>query len=487
MKLTCFTYVLSCFLLAFPTTIDATNQATNLHNLIKSLRSSNAHHIDSSDGSDAAKAFSPVDVGTQDGLMVADKIGTLPGQPEVVDFDQYSGYVTVDPKTGRALFYYLVEAPQNSSTLPLVLWLNGGPGCSSLGYGAMTELGPFRVASDGKTLYRNDYAWNNVANVIFLESPAGVGFSYSNTSSDYNFSGDARSANDAYIFLLNWFERFPQYKNHDFFITGESYAGHYVPQLANVILLNNRAGPTFINLKGIAIGNALIDIETNDPGAFDYYWTHALNSDETHAAIFAKCNFLNDTSACFAVQDKAYNEMGHIYGYNIYAPLCNDSNFQMKASSTSSFGDFDPCSADYVYSYLNLPEVQKAMHANVTGLNYTWSGCSQVIPVWNDSPLSVLPTIKQLIASGISVWMFSGDIDGVIPVTSTRYSINKLGYPLETAWRPWYYNNEVGGYAAGYKGLTFATVRGAGHMVPSYQPERALKFFTSFLNDEIPR
>ncbi|KAF9622653.1 hypothetical protein IFM89_032574, partial [Coptis chinensis] len=91
----------------------------------------------------------------------ADKIETLPGQPEGVDFDQYSGYVTVDPKAGRALFYYFVESPQNSSTNPLVLWLNGGPGSSSLGYGAMEELGPFRVNSDGKTLYRNDYAWNN--------------------------------------------------------------------------------------------------------------------------------------------------------------------------------------------------------------------------------------------------------------------------------------------------------------------------------------
>ena len=93
-----------------------------------------------------------------------------------------------------------------------------------------------------------------MANVIFLESPAGVGFSYSNTTSDYNYTGDKSTAEDAYTFLVNWLERFPQYKTRDFYITGESYAGHYVPQLAYTILVNNKnSNQTMINLKGIAV------------------------------------------------------------------------------------------------------------------------------------------------------------------------------------------------------------------------------------------
>lgn len=93
-----------------------------------------------------------------------------------------------------------------------------------------------------------------VANVIFLESPAGVGFSYSNTSSDYYNVGDKRTAIDSYAFLVNWLERFPEYKTRDFFITGESYAGHYVPQLAHTIVSKNkRTKETVINLKGIAV------------------------------------------------------------------------------------------------------------------------------------------------------------------------------------------------------------------------------------------
>jgi serine carboxypeptidase-like clade 2 len=93
-----------------------------------------------------------------------------------------------------------------------------------------------------------------VANVLFLESPAGVGFSHSNTTSDYDKSGDKRTAQDAYVFLINWLERFPEYKTRDFYITGESYAGHYVPQLASTIIQNNKYfKQIIINLKGISV------------------------------------------------------------------------------------------------------------------------------------------------------------------------------------------------------------------------------------------
>jgi serine carboxypeptidase-like clade II len=95
-----------------------------------------------------------------------------------------------------------------------------------------------------------------VANVIFLESPAGVGFSYSNTSSDYDLSGDQRAADDAYLFLVNWLERFPEYKSRPFYISGESYAGHYVPELAATILIQNSyddAKTAIINLRGILV------------------------------------------------------------------------------------------------------------------------------------------------------------------------------------------------------------------------------------------
>lgn len=88
-----------------------------------------------------------------------DRIVRLPGQP-AVDFAMYSGYITVDERAGRALFYLLEEAPAEAQPAPLVLWLTGGPGCSSIAYGASEELGAFRIRPDGATLFLNEYRWN---------------------------------------------------------------------------------------------------------------------------------------------------------------------------------------------------------------------------------------------------------------------------------------------------------------------------------------
>ncbi|XP_057779475.1 serine carboxypeptidase 1-like [Salvia miltiorrhiza] len=417
-----------------------------------------------------------------EGLKAADMVVGLPGQPQV-NFSQYSGHVTVDPDAGRALFYYFAES-EDSSTKPLVLWLNGGPGCSSLGAGAMTELGPFRVNPDGKTLWYNQYSWNTVANVIFLESPAGVGFSYSNRSSDYN-TGDAQTAKDAYTFLVNWLERFPEYKSRDFYITGESYAGHFVPQLASLIMQNNKiTNQTVIKLKGIAIGNALVDDEDEDRGYFEYMWTHALISDEIYQGIVENCNFTpgaNISNMCGNYASEAEAAQGHVFPYNIYAPWCSSTS----SNSSSIFG-YDQCSDNYVDSYLNTPQVQMALHANVSGIPGPWSLCSSNLVNWMDSPDTILPSIKELMADGLRVWIYSGDTDSVVPITATRYSMAKLETPVKTPWYPWYIQQEVGGYVVEYENVTFVSVRGAGHFVPSYQPQRALTLFTSFLEGRLP-
>lgn len=480
-------FSLFSFTLLLPYQNEARNQADELRKLIKLSKVSliNNYHRDYryDTSSILSSIYSPVYISKQDGLMEADKIDKLPGQPKV-PFDQYGGYVTVDEKNGRALYYYFVESPQNSSNKPLVLWLNGGPGCSSLGYGAMEELGPFRVNKDGKTLSLNPYAWNNVANVLFLESPAGVGFSYSNTTSDYKTSGDKKTKVDTYTFLVNWLERFPQYKTSDFFITGESYAGHYVPDLAQLILSNNKiTNQTVINLRGIAIGNAYIDSISNIEGGYEFNWAHALVSDDTYATIKENCNYTTGdlNSKCTDAMDLADNESGDIDAYNIYAPNCDGTN----SKSGVAMADFDPCSDYYVYAYLNTPAVQKALHANVTNLSHDWEPCSDVVN-YIERPHSMFPVIKDLIASGLNFWLYSGDVDSVVPVTSTRYSIRMLGLPIKKHWQAWYHNKEVGGYVEEYSGLTLVTVRGSGHTVPSYQPERALAMITSFLHGELP-
>ncbi|XP_039173920.1 serine carboxypeptidase-like 40 [Eucalyptus grandis] len=421
----------------------------------------------------------------QEGQKKKDFIKRLPGQPPV-KFNHYGGYVTIDESAGRAFYYYFAEAGRNKDSVPLLLWLNGGPGCSSFGIGAMQELGPFRVHSDGKTLYRNKFAWNIAANVLFLESPAGVGFSYSNATADYRTNGDSKTAEDNYVFLLNWLERFPEYKNRDFYISGESYAGHYAPQLAYNILFNNKkANKTIINLKGIIIGNAAINYETDERGMYEYFATHTLISQETWYAIQKYCDFLpnvTQVSQCKSAKLDAENEVfPHIDIYDIYAPRCLSFNLTSRPKKTNIM-ELDPCGGYYVRAYLNREDVQEALHANVTKLDHDWERCSEVIHPWGDSPPTVLPLLQEFMSNGLRVWVYSGDTDGRVPVTSTQRSLSKMGLPTKSPWRPWFLGGEVGGYVQVYEGdLTFATVRGAGHKVPISRPRRALSLISHFL------
>lgn len=112
-------------------------------------------------------SFVGISHGSYNAEQERDRITQLPGQPKNVDFAQYSGYVTVDKQAGRALFYWLTETPTSRvpKSRPLVLWLNGGPGCSSIAYGAAEEIGPFHIKPDGRTLYLNPYAWNKCMSV----------------------------------------------------------------------------------------------------------------------------------------------------------------------------------------------------------------------------------------------------------------------------------------------------------------------------------
>ncbi|CDP08505.1 unnamed protein product [Coffea canephora] len=390
----------------------------------------------------------------------ANKIIALLGEPNAMNFDQYSGYVTVDPKAVRALFYYFTES-QNPSTKPLVLWLNGGPSCSSLGAGAMNELGPFRVGKGGKMLLRisttNEFCvLKIVANIIFLESPAGVGFFYSNTSSDY-IIGETKTVTDAYTFLVNWLEKFLEYKTRDFLMTGQSYAGHYVPQLVQLILHNNKiTNQTVINLKGLAVGFLFL---------------------ESSIGIVSNCNFSSadpPIEAYQAYQSQTSLAKGHIDSNNIYASLCS--------SSSNTPSSYDPCPDNYVYTYLKTHAVQKSFHANTIGIPGPWKNYK-----YTDTVLPVIKELTSIVKSSMPEDLpIHGDIDSVCSVTTTRYALNKLRLSAKTPWHAWYTQGEVGGYVVEYENLTFVTVRGAGHLVPSYQPARALTLFSSFLVGKLP-
>ncbi|KAG6413072.1 hypothetical protein SASPL_125771 [Salvia splendens] len=221
------------------------------------------------------------------------------------------------------------NAVDDPSSKPLALWLNGGRydvvkkrmriylifsydfsvhfhlldvvvrhGYSSIALGLAEEIGPLHIEKYGKTLYFNPYSWNKVANILFVDSPVGVGFSYSNTPSDIVSNGDKRTADDILIFMENWLERFPQYKGREFYLIGESYAGHYIPQLTHAIVKHNeKHGVETINLKGFL----------------------------TYKQLYVKCayeSFVHNSEECEKVLTIADQELEDIDEFSIYTPPC---------------------------------------------------------------------------------------------------------------------------------------------------------------------
>lgn len=309
-------------------------------------------------------------------------------------------------------------------------------------------------------------------------------------------SGDKRTAVDALVFLIKWMARFPQYRHTDFYITGESYAGHYVPQLAQQILeYNSNSSNPIIKIKGIMVGNAVIDSYYDSIGTVTYWWSHSMISDQTYKSILKSCNFSQEiySKGCGkALNYATSHEFGVIDPYSIYTPTCKVASMSTNHTSKTirfknsllyrKVSGYDPCTEKYAEKYYNRPDVQKALHANTTGIPYKWTACSDVlIKNWKDSASSVLPIHKKLAAAGLRIWIFSGDTDSVVPVTATRFSLNHLNLRIKTRWYPWYVDGQVGGWTEIYEGLTFATVRGAGHEVPLFQPKSAYVLFKSFL------
>lgn len=157
------------------------------------------------------------------GLMLrgaaAAEVTALPGLEGGMTSRMFSGYLQAAPD--HFLFYVLVESKSKPSTDPLMIWSNGGPGCSSL-LGFFTEHGPYLITNEPYTLVSNQYSWNAAANYLYIEHPIGVGFSYSTHRGHYADLGDDKEADELYAALLDFYTQFPDYKGRDLYLTGES-------------------------------------------------------------------------------------------------------------------------------------------------------------------------------------------------------------------------------------------------------------------------
>lgn len=167
-----------------------------------------------------------------------------------------AGYLTVDEAHGSNMFFWFFPAENGADIAPVLLWLQGGPGAPSL-YSVFNEHGPY-VVDDDDVLKLRQYPWTSTHSVLYVDNPVGVGYSFTGDLDGYSANQTAVGRN-LYAALVQFFTLFPEYRDNDFYVAGESYAGKYIPAVSHVIHTNNPGAQVKINLKGLAIGNGLID------------------------------------------------------------------------------------------------------------------------------------------------------------------------------------------------------------------------------------
>lgn len=449
----------------------------------------------------AALASSVTVVSASEDKHAADRVTDLPGLSTDVGFKHYSGHLTLETQEKEQLFYWYTESQEKPAEDPIVLWLNGGPGCSAMG-GFFTENGPFVVNAD-LSLKVNRHAWNRKTNLVWVESPAGVGFS--GKVQDASYYNDDVVAQRMYDFLELFFAKYDELKDRKFYITGESYAGIYIPYLVNLLVEKPIAG---VNLQGFAIGNPFTDSKIDGGAYMDYYYSHGLISLENYREMQKQCG--NDigcvnidgqcSDACqavleegiLAVQEDQFNPY-FIYGDKCLLPADQASTLRKKTHkarknaalagtmSNDARLDIGPCAETFTQRYLNQEKVQKAIHVTE---KVSWTDCNDAVSNVFTRSDSALPKYHNILGKGLNGLIYSGDADSVVNFIGTERWLGEDGLKLHVTnkWHAWFGpDQQLAGYVQDYDGLTFKTIKGAGHMVPAVKPLHGLNMFECFV------
>ncbi|PFH59630.1 hypothetical protein XA68_12066 [Ophiocordyceps unilateralis] len=403
-----------------------------------------------------------------------------PARLNVDSVKQYSGYLD-DEANNKHLFYWFFESRNKPDSDPVVLWLNGGPGCSSM-IGLFTELGPSTLPTPDLKPKRNDYSWNANASIIFLDQPVNTGYSYSNDE----VNTTAAASRDVYALLSLFFHQFPQYAGRDFHIAGESYAGHYIPIIAKDILSKPGSG---INLKSILIGNGLTDPLTQ----YRYYRPMACGEGGYPSVLDkATCEAMDKSvPECEALIQACYDG-GDEEKCSRATRRCNDSILgAYEASNRSAYDvrkgpqDGPP---DYSAQFLNTADVMEALGSEVdsfrpcnmrTNGDFVSSG-DWMLPIHRSVP-DILQRIPVLI--------YAGDADFICNWLGNAAWVKALEWPGRDQFnkapnKSLLVDGSAYGEVHGAQNLTFMRIFAAGHMVPSDQPKGSLDFFNRWLHGE---
>ncbi|KAF3603667.1 hypothetical protein F2Q69_00038665 [Brassica cretica] len=404
----------------------------------------------------------------------------LPGFEGPLPFQLETGYIGVGEGEEDQLFYYFIKSERNPEEDPLLVWLAGGPGCSSFS-GLVYENGPlaFKVETyNGSvpSLVSTTYSWTKVANIIYLDQPVGTGFSYSrNQLSDT--PSDTEAAKRVNEFLRKWLVKHPEYFSNPLYVAGNSYSGIVIPAIVQEISNGNDiCCEPQINLKGYLLGNPLTDSVLDGNARIPFAHGKALISDELYDSMKRSCggNYFNVfplNTECLKLVEEFKQCVFRIYEELILASNC------------------DPKSPDcYTYRYslseywANNESVRRALKV-VKGTAGKWKRCDYNMRCPHDI-ISSIPYHVNNSIKGYRSLIFSGDHDMTIPYVATQAWIRSLNYSITEKWRPWMILDKVAGYTKTYANkMTFATVKGGGHTL-EYKPEENSIMFKRWISGQ---
>ncbi|KAL6761011.1 Alpha/Beta hydrolase protein [Haematococcus lacustris] len=384
------------------------------------------------------------------------------------------------------MFYFYFEARHRPESAPVVLWMTGGPGCSSE-LAVLFENGPYTLTANG-TLEENEFGWDTYHHMIYVDQPINTGFSYSDDPRDRVY-GEDMVGEDMLDFLRAFYQARPELQELPLYITGESYAGHYVPAVAHRVFLanKNQEGPA-INFKGLAIGNGLTNpaIQFNAYG--DFALQNGLISSMTRSVmsfLFPLCSIAS--TLCDSTNWSWLCDLGVNY--------CMSTQFQPILVANPDINVYDilrKCEGPLCYdfsaadSFLNSKATQKAL-----GVDKPWVSCD--MDVYQDFTSDWLhrfdTVLPDMLADGIRVQIYAGDLDLICNYLGNRRWVDALEWSQSTDWataedQEWSVKGFPAGQVTEVGPLSFVKVFMAGHMVPMDQPLHSLAHITAFTHSK---
>ncbi|KAI9730445.1 MAG: hypothetical protein M1818_008140 [Claussenomyces sp. TS43310] len=392
--------------------------------------------------------------------------------------NQYSGYLSVGKNMN--MWFWFFESRNSPTTAPLATWFNGGPGCSSM-IGLFQENGPCHFVGGSSTPSLNPYSFNEYANMLYVDQPIGVGFSYGTD----DVTSTVTAAPYVWKLLQAFFTQFPQYENRDFAIFTESYGGHYGPEFADYFEQQNAAidqGTVTgekLDLIALGINNGWYDAELQEKAYVDFSYNNTYKSlisksdYESYLDTYSNdclpalqtCASSGSNSDCENADNSCYQD--------IEGPLSETADFDVYDIREPSNDPYPPATYS---SYLAKASVTKAI-----GAKATYTECPDApynkFATTGDNSRSFLSELSAVVKSGVQTLIWAGDADWIcnwFGGQAAAEAINFSGQPTfkAAALAPYNVNGTQGGTFKTQDNLSFLRVFGAGHEVPYYSKFR---------------